>query len=390
MLFILLTFLAAFSIEAIGTYVSVIGLSTLFGANPIIIALAVALDVGKLVVVSLLYTYWNKLGKIMKTYALIASFITMVITSAGAAGYLSGEFQKAILGTQEVSLKVDVLKQEQLKLEERKKQIDNSIAAIPDRYTANQKIRLMNQYKAEQKQVTDRLNDISKALPDMQIQQIGVEAKAGPILYISKAFDVPVEVAVKWVILMIIFVFDPLAVFLIIAGNFLLDQRRKPFTMIPEPAESEEVEPEPKVVSASAGMAPEPIFGDWSKTTIQKPIEVPEAIPSAPEVPPVIEEPLPEPVEPELEPVEFEPIRIDADDGTVTEVIPLADAIFDPIPTPALEPEPVVETPVRETITMGDLIRPHSSLHDVKADPTVTFDESPQSSLSVGDYRNLR
>ncbi len=162
----------------------------------------------------------------MKAYALLAAVITMTITSAGAAGYLSGEFQKAIMGTQEVSLKVDVLKAEQARLEERKNQIDAGIAAIPDRYTANQKIRLMNQFKAEQKQVTDRLNELSRQLPEMQIAQIGVEAKAGPILYIAKAFDITVEEAVKWVILMIIFVFDPLAVFLIIAGNFLLHQRK--------------------------------------------------------------------------------------------------------------------------------------------------------------------
>lgn len=234
MIFIAITFLAAFLIEGLGTYVSVIGLSTLFGANPIIIALAIALDMGKLVVVTLLYTYWKKLGKVMRIYAFIASAITMTITSAGAAGYLSGEFQKAILGTQEVGLKVDVLKKEQAKLEDRKKQIDAGIAAIPDRYTANQKIRLMAQFKDEQKQVTARLNEISAELPKMQITQIGVEAKAGPILYVAKAFDIPVESAVKWVILMIIFVFDPLAVFLIIAGNFLVRQRSVASVVNPE------------------------------------------------------------------------------------------------------------------------------------------------------------
>ena len=226
MFFIALTFLAALLIEGLGTLVSVIGLSTLFGANPIIIALAVALDLGKIVVVSLLYTHWGALNKLMKTYALLAAFVTMVITSAGAAGYLSGEFQKAILGTQEVALKVDVLKKEQAKLEERKKQIDAGIAAIPDRYTANQKIRLMSQFKEEQKQVTARLGELDRQLPEMQVTQIGVEAKAGPILYVAKAFNITVEEAVKWVILLIIFVFDPLAIFLIIAGNFLLHQRR--------------------------------------------------------------------------------------------------------------------------------------------------------------------
>jgi len=226
MLFILITFFAAFSIELIGTYVSVIGLSTLFGANPVIIALAIALDIGKLVVVSLLYKYWDKLGKIMKGYALIAAAVTMIITSAGAAGYLSGEFQKAIVGTQESSLKVNVLKSQIAKYEERKKQIDAQIAALPVKTSVSQRLRLMNGFKQEQTDLQAKIADIDKQLPELQIAQIGVEAKAGPILYIAKAFDIPVEQAVTWVIMMIIFVFDPLAVFLIIAGNFLLDQRR--------------------------------------------------------------------------------------------------------------------------------------------------------------------
>lgn len=226
MIFIVLTFLAAFAIESLGTLVSVIGLSALFGSNPIIIALAISLDLGKIVVVSFLYTHWKKMGVIMKSYALLASVVTMIITSAGAAGYLSGEFQKAIAGTQESSLKIDVLKQQQAKFEERKKQIDDLVAKIPDKYTANQRIRVMNQFKAEQAELTAKIAAIDKQLPDLQIAQIGVEAKAGPILYIAKAFDIPVESAVKWVILLIIFVFDPLAIFLIIAGNFLLQHRR--------------------------------------------------------------------------------------------------------------------------------------------------------------------
>lgn len=227
MIFIALTLLAALAIESLGTLVSVIGLSALFGSNPIIIALVVALDLGKLVSVSLLYTHWHDLPKLMKGYALVAAAVLMVITSTGAAGYLSSEFQRAIVGTQEGSLKVDVLKQQQAKYEERKKQIDDSVSKIPDKYTANQRIRVTNQFKAEQKDLQDKINQIDKDLPALQVTQIGAEAHAGPILYIAKAFSVPVEVAVKYVILLIIFVFDPLAIFLIIAGNFLIAKRRK-------------------------------------------------------------------------------------------------------------------------------------------------------------------
>lgn len=226
MIFIFVTFLAAFLIEGLGTAVSVIGLSTLFGANPIIIALAISLDAGKLVVVSLLYNYWKQMGIVMKSYAMLASLVTMIITSAGAAGYLTGEFQKAILGTQETELKVNVLKEQQAKYEERKKQIDNQIANLPEKTTVNQRIRLMKQFQDEQKALQTKIEEIDKQLPELQLKQIGVEAKAGPILYISKAFDVPVEVAVKYVVLLIIFVFDPLAVFLMVAGNFLLEQRK--------------------------------------------------------------------------------------------------------------------------------------------------------------------
>lgn len=226
MFFILLTFAAALLIEGLGSLVSVIGISALFGANPIIIVLAVALDIGKIVVVSLLYTYWKQLSKLMKSYALLAAAVTMTITSAGAAGYLSGEFQKAILGTKEGELAVSVLKEQQAKYQERKTQIDNQIANLPARTTVNQRLRLMNGFKAEQQELDRKIAEIDTKLPEMQIKQIGTEAKAGPIIAVAKAFNISVEEAVKWVILMIIFVFDPLAIFLIIAGNFLVAHRK--------------------------------------------------------------------------------------------------------------------------------------------------------------------
>jgi hypothetical protein len=224
MFFTLLTFFSAFVIEGLGTATSVIGLSAMFGSNPIIIALAVALDLGKVVTVSLLYKYWKKLSKTMRAYALIASFVTMTITSTGGAAYLSGEFQRAIQGTQEVSLKVKVLKDQQFKYEERKKQIDLQIASLPEKTSVTQRLRLMNGFKAEQQELQKKITALDTQLPDLQLNQIDAETKAGPVVYVAKAFDVPVEVAVKYVILLIMIVFDPLAVFLIVAGNFLYDQ----------------------------------------------------------------------------------------------------------------------------------------------------------------------
>jgi hypothetical protein len=285
MFFALITFLAAFGIEGIGTVVSVIGLSTLFGANPIIIALAVALDVGKLVVVTLLYKHWKTLGYTMRAYGLIAAMVTMTITSAGAGGYLSGEFQKAVMGVQEGSLKVDVLKGQIAKYEERKKQIDGLIAAIPEKYSATQRIRLMNQFKQEQQDLQVKIGAIDKQLPDLQIKQIGVEAKAGPILYIAKAFNITIEEAVKWVILLIIIVFDPLAVFLIIAGNFLWDQylsRKKDVALEVELAKFK-----PEV---HGGEFPP---DDFEEQSLQRRIEVAQEVFTPPPKEPDVQEPAP-------------------------------------------------------------------------------------------------
>jgi len=227
MFFIILTFAAALFIEGLGSLVSVIGISALFGANPIIIALAIALDVGKIVTVSLLYTHWKTLPRLMKPYAFAAAIVTMIITSSGAAGYLTGEFQKSIMGAKEGDVKVAVMKEQQAKYELRKKQIDDQIAALPTKTTVNQRLRLIRSFQAEQKALDKKIADIDKQLPEAQIKQIGTEAKAGPIVAISKGLDVPMEKAVSYVIAMIIFVFDPLAIFLIIAGNYLWARRKE-------------------------------------------------------------------------------------------------------------------------------------------------------------------
>ena len=396
MIFILITFLAAFLIEGLGTAVSVIGLSTLFGANPIIIALAISLDIGKLVVVSLLYNHWKRMGMVMKSYALLASVVTMVITSAGAAGYLTGEFQKAILGTQETMLKVNVLKDQQAKYEERKKQIDNQIANLPEKTTVNQRIRLMKQFQDEQKSLQTKIEEIDKQLPELQLKQIGVEAKAGPILYISKAFNVPVEVAVKYVVMLIIFVFDPLAVFLMIAGNFLLEQRKKKPTepKDPDPESSNKVEELPEMVpeinemTHSAHMPDEPTFGAMKETDdiIERRYAddfMPRGKPEESFVPGVVADEARD-FDRKREPLK--PIAIEesiakpesSEQATPDEAV--GPSFEQPVPPPTEKP--------RKEITLFDL-KPHRSvLNDVKPDDGVQFEANPRSSTTQSIYKN--
>ena len=228
MFFAFLTLITALLIEGLGTMVSVIGLSTLFGANPLIIAIAISLDLGKIVVVNLLYGHWKRLAVGMRMYAVIAAIVTMSITSAGAAGYLTGEFQKAITGTKDIDLVVQNLQTQQQKYEVRKRQIDDQIAALPDKTTVAQRLRIITSFKAEQTDIQAKIDKIEAELPALQSKQIGVQAKAGPIITIARSFDIPVESAIKWVVLLIVFVFDPLAIFLLLAANSLFEQVRAP------------------------------------------------------------------------------------------------------------------------------------------------------------------
>jgi hypothetical protein len=226
MLFASLVFISAFLIESIGSYISIVGLSALFSTNPVIIALALSLDIAKIITVSFLYKQWGNINRVMKGYMLAAAAILMVITSSGAAGYLSAEFQKAIMPTKESDVIVKTMTDEKVKLEARKIEIDKQIAQLPAESVKGRQ-RLAKQFDSEITRINTRLVEIDKTLPEIQLKQIDVNAHAGPILYVAEAFDTTVESAVKYVILLIIVVFDPLAVALIIAGNFLVDQSKR-------------------------------------------------------------------------------------------------------------------------------------------------------------------
>ena len=226
MLFATLVFISAFLIESIGSYISIVGLSALFSTNPVIIALALSLDIAKVVTVSFLYKQWNLIPRGMKYYMTIAAVILMVITSSGAAGYLSAEFQKAIIPTKGSEIMVKSMGEEKTRLEARKVEIDKQISQLPPENVRGRQ-KLQKQFAGELGHINGRIVEIDKELPKLQMEQVDINAHAGPILYIAQAFDTTVESAVKYVILLIIFVFDPLAVALIIAGNFLLDQRKR-------------------------------------------------------------------------------------------------------------------------------------------------------------------
>ena len=226
MAFILLIFFAAFSLEAIGTLTSVIGITKFFGLDWIVICLAVVFDIAKLSTVSFLYKEWGFMPKLLRTYTTLASLVLILITSAGAGAYLSSKFQSSMLSSEGITVKVSLLEEEQKKLEARKIQIDQQIAQLPTTDVKG-RARLIANFKSENIHLNERINQIDADLPKIKMEQIEANAHAGPITYLASALSVSSNTAMSFIIGMIIFVFDPLAVSLILAGNYMIEKRTK-------------------------------------------------------------------------------------------------------------------------------------------------------------------
>ena len=226
MTFILLIFLAALSLEGIGTLISIMGLTLLFGVNTYIISLAVAFDFAKIIAVSFLYKEWQNINLLLKLYLTAAAIVLVTITSTGAAGFLSTEFQKAILPSKSLEVRAAALTEEKQKLELRKKDIDAQIANLPAD-TVRGRTKLLNSFKEELDHVNHRVIELDTELPKVQVELIERTSHAGPITYLAQAFDSTPEKSMRWIIGLIIFVFDPLAVSLILAGNYMLEKKKK-------------------------------------------------------------------------------------------------------------------------------------------------------------------
>ena len=253
--------MTALLMEGIGSFISVVGLSSLFTGDIVIILMAIILDVAKITSVSFLYQYWNDVLRVMKYYMTAAVLVLMIITSGGAFGYLSAAFQRSVQPNIEASLKVDTFSEQQTSLVTEKKEltdlklsINKQIASIP---TENEKARrqLIYSMKPELDRTNKRLDQVNVQLDEIRNKTLTAKSDiivkdvhTGPIIYVSKAFGLSIEDASKYIILTIVGVFDPLAIMLVLAANFLI-KRRKEEKVLPiktsEPIKEKEPEAEP-------------------------------------------------------------------------------------------------------------------------------------------------
>jgi len=223
--------LAALLIAGSAAAFSVYGLAKLFsGAFLSVVVMAGSLELGKLVTASFLYRYWNVINYFQKIYMTIATLVLIFITSAGIFGYLSNAYQGATLEFEKQSTELIAVEERIEQLEEDKvflkEELEVAISELPDNYiTAKRNLR--EQYNPQIVRVNEEILDYKKTRADLEIALVSTGVDVGPAIYLARTFGTDIDTVVKFFIFILIFVFDPLAVMLVIAYNQALMDRQK-------------------------------------------------------------------------------------------------------------------------------------------------------------------
>ena len=252
--------ISALSVSASAAFYSVSGLSKLFaGAAFEVIIMAGSLEVAKLVIASLLYQYWTVLNKVLRTYLVVAATVLVLITSMGIYGFLSAAYQdtyRQLTIKENQTAFLDQKKQfyenDVIRYDEELKRISNNISTLSNAKASSIQVRDTsvaggvrttistaelrlsqkrieveeeNRKNIQQKReiVADSLQKYQLAILDLE-NNLEVAGELGPLQYLSGLTGVPMDKIINILLLVIIFVFDPLAISLVVAANFAFEK----------------------------------------------------------------------------------------------------------------------------------------------------------------------
>ena len=223
--------LSALLVAGSAAFFSVFGLSNLFaGAKLSVVVMAGSLEFGKLVAASFLYRFWDNINRLLKIYLVTGVIILVGITSAGIFGYLSNAYQGATVNFEKQSTellaledRLDVLEEDRVFL---KQELEDQVLSLPKNYiTAKRNLR--EQYNPQIQEISNDILGVKGRISDLEIELIETGVDVGPAIYLAKAFETDVDTVVKFFIFILIFVFDPLAVSLVLAFNHALQYESK-------------------------------------------------------------------------------------------------------------------------------------------------------------------
>ena len=235
----ILTFITSLAIAAVAAWYSIIGLTTIFSAAVVpIIIMGVVLEIGKLVAAAWVYQNWKETNVLLKSYLVSPIVVLMLITSMGIYGFLSKSHIDAGINTTEISVKLERLEnridseQRQIdRAEKTLKQLDDRLEKMNEGWFITRGIQQREKEQEERQQLNNIIkkseSEIDKLLDkksEYQLEVKNFEVEVGPIKYIAALVYGDeaknyLDNTVRYVILLLIFVFDPLAVLLLISAN---------------------------------------------------------------------------------------------------------------------------------------------------------------------------
>ena len=220
---------SALLVAGSAAFFSVLGLSKLFaGAQLSVIIMAGSLEFSKLVAASFLYQYWYSASKLLKTYLSIGVVVLVLITSAGIFGYLSNAYQGATINFEKQSTallyKEDRLEQLSEDKEYLKEELEAAVAELPENYrTAKRQLR--EEYQPKINQINIDMIELKGEIGDLKVELVETGVDVGPAIYLARAFGTDVDTVVKFFIFILIFVFDPMALAMVLAWNTAVGRR---------------------------------------------------------------------------------------------------------------------------------------------------------------------
>ncbi len=220
LLYVYLLTVAGVTISAIGAWFSVTGLAALFSASYwAVIFMAGSLEFGKLVIAAFLHRAWAKTNLVMKTYMVSALVVLSLITSMGIYGFLSNAYQLSSLDLNANQIKLTALDEDVARTKTEIARIHKMIDDIPvTRIT--RKINIQREWNPRIDELQKHLDSVTQQKREINLATLQTNSKVGPLIFIAKAFDIELDTVVKYLILVFVMVFDPLAICLIIAtGN---------------------------------------------------------------------------------------------------------------------------------------------------------------------------
>jgi gas vesicle protein len=248
---------SALLIAIAAAFFSVTGLSKLFaGASLAVMLMAGSLEFGKLIAASFLYAYWDKINVFLRTYLVIGVVVLIFITSLGIYGFLTSAYQTTADELSVIDKQVQVVDlrkerlQEQLNgfvlerqnlsnsINELTKGLSNNVIQYRDesgqlitttssatrRTLENQ----LNDSKQQRDVVSKRIEDLTQQVTDLDLEILSIQqssevaGEVGPLKFMAEVSGLPMSTIINFFALLIVFVFDPLAVTLVIAFNTAL------------------------------------------------------------------------------------------------------------------------------------------------------------------------